>query len=130
MTKQDFYDLYATDPSFVADYHGNLGWTAEQCAEDTCQNLKGLELYKSDFGYIAVKRDDLIERLAGFFIKPDFRNSATKQRFFAIVDELLPRTHIAYIHSGNVKGIKFLASRGQITMSDNITTCIVFRREI
>jgi hypothetical protein len=129
MTKQDLYSMYASDPEFVSTYHGNEGWTVDQCVEDSWDGLKNLELNMYDYGYIAVNRDDLAIRLAGFFIKPEYRNEAIKERFFEDLYNLMPRIFMCFMHSSNYKAIKFLTSKGQITKQDNITTYIVFRQE-
>jgi hypothetical protein len=120
--------MYDTDPEFVSIYHGNSGWTVEQCAEDSWSNIKDLELHMFDFGYIAVNRFDLLDKLAGFFIKPEFRNSEIKARFFKEVNSLLKAPFTACVHSSNVKAVRFLSSVGEITKADNITTYIVFRK--
>ena len=120
--------MYMSDPKFVSNYHGNTSWSAEQCAQDSWDNIKDLELHLYDFGYIAVNRFDLIDRLAGFFIKPGYRNSQVKEQFFNEVYKLLPETFMTCVHSSNIKAIEFLATRGKITRSDNITTYLVFRQ--
>lgn len=122
--------MYATDSEFVSIYHGNIDWTSEQCAEDSWNNIKDLDLHMFDFGYIAINRNDLVDRLAGFFITPEYRNSEIKERFFKEVYSLLPNTFVASVHSSNVKAIRFLASVGEITKADNITTYLVFRRGV
>lgn len=129
MTLDYLTQLYKSDPEFVSIYHGNTDWSAEQCAKDSWENIKDLELYKMDYGYIAINRNDLIPRLAGFFIKPEFRSKHTKERFFNDLKELLPGNFMAIVHSSNIKAIKFLASKGQVTLNDKITTYIVFRQE-
>lgn len=129
MTLDYLIELYKTDPEFVSIYHGNEGWTAEQCAQDSWDNIKDLELYRTNFGYIAVNRNDLIERLAGFFIRPDFRTAETKAEFFSYLRDLMPGNFMAIVHSSNTKAIKFLCLEGEITMNDKITTYIIFRRE-
>ena len=126
MTKVDLMTMYSTDKEFLDNYHGNIGWSLEQCVDDSWNNIKDLELHVYDFGYIAVNRNDVIDRLAGFFITPEFRTQ--KVRFFNEVNKLLEGAFIATLHSSNKKAIKFLATRGQITKSDNITTYIVFRK--
>ncbi len=126
MTKDDLYNMYSTDSEFLSIYHGNTGWSLDQCTEDSWENIKDLELHVYDFGYIAVNRNDTIERLAGFFITPEFR--ADKTRFFNEVSKLFEGAFIATLHSSNKKAIKFLATRGQITKSDDITTYVVFRK--
>lgn len=129
MNKEYLVDLYRTDPDFVSIYHGNEGWTAEQCAEDSWNNIKDLELHKTDYGYIAINRFDIIDRLAGFFIKPAFRNKDIKERFFNDLSELMPNNFMAIVHSSNIKAIKFLSLKGKVTLNDKITTYIVFRQE-
>jgi hypothetical protein len=129
MTLDYLTELYRTDPEFVSVYHGNTGWSAAQCASDSWENIKDLELHKTDYGYIAVNRNDLIDRLAGFFIKPEHRNAQTKDRFFKDLYKLMPNNFLATLHSSNIKAIKFLCLKGNITMNDKITTYIVFRQE-
>lgn len=129
MTLDYLIELYSSDPEFVSIYHGNEGWTADQCARDSWENIKDLELHKTDYGYIAVNRADLITRLGGFFIKPEYRNGEIKDRFFNDLYSLMPKTFMTAVHSSNVKAIKFLCLKGNITMNDKITTYIVFRQE-
>ena len=129
MNKEYLEELYSTDPEFVSIYHGNTGWTAKQCAEDSWNNIKDLELHKTNYGYIAINRSDLIDRLGGFFIKPDFRTEEVKIRFFKDLYELMPNNFLATVHSSNIKAIKFLCLKGKITLDDKITTYIVFRQE-
>lgn len=129
MNQDYLIELYKTDPEFVSIYHGNEGWTAEQCAEDSWEQIKDLELHKTDYGYIAINRKDLIDRLGGFFIKPEYRNSEIKERFFNDLHTLMPKTFITCVHSNNIKAIKFLSLKGQVTLNDKITTYIVFRPE-
>jgi hypothetical protein len=122
-------DLYQSDPEFVSIYHGNNGWTAEQCAIDSWENIKDLELHKTEYGYIAINRNDLLDKLAGFFIKPDCRNSKTFECFFNDLYKLMPRTFTATVHSSNAKAVKFLSSRGKVTLDNKITTYFVFKQE-
>lgn len=129
MTKLDLLNLYSLDNEFVSIYHGNSNWSVEQCVEDSWNGIKDLELHNTEYGYIAINRDDLIIRLAGFFIKPEFRNKAGKALFIADLKRLMPDIFMAYIHSSNKKAIKFLSSIGTITKDDKITTYIVFRQE-
>lgn len=129
MTESYLLELYRSDPEFVSIYHGNEGWSAEQCTIDSWENIKDLELHKTDYGYIAINRFDLLDKLGGFFIKPEYRNEETKERFFNDLYKLIPRTFIASVHSSNIKAIKFLCLKGEITLNDKITTYIVFRQE-
>lgn len=129
MTEDYLLELYRQDPEFVSIYHGNKGWTAEQCAKDSWDNIKGLELHKTEYGYIAINRFDLIDRLGGFFIKPEYRNSEIKERFFKDLKDLFPKPFITCVHSDNIKAINFLCLKGEITLNDKITTYIVFRPE-
>lgn len=129
MTQQDLCEMYLSDPEFVAAYHGNYGWSAEQCAEDSWANIKDLELHMFDFGYIAVNKYDLVDRLAGFFIKPSYRNKEGKAKFLDEIDRLLPKVFVSCIHSSNQKAIRFLTSVCKIVKSDNITTYLVSNRE-
>jgi hypothetical protein len=75
VTKLDLLNLYSLDNEFVSIYHGNNGWSVEQCVEDSWNGIKDLELHNTEYGYIAINRDDLIIRLAGFFIKPVFKKT-------------------------------------------------------
>lgn len=127
MTQRDLLVMYKTDPEFCSIYHGNTGWTPEQCAEDSWSNIKDLEIHKYDFGYIAVNRFDLIDRLGGFFIVPDYRNKAGIAKFRNEIDKLLEGTFLTCVHSGNVKAVKFLSSFCEIVKADNITTYFVRR---
>lgn len=129
MTESYLLELYKTDPEFVSIYHGNDGWSAEQCSKDSWENIKDLELHKTEYGYIAINRFDLLDKLAGFFIKPEYRTEETKERFFNDLYTLMPRTFTACVHSSNIKAIKFLCLKGEITLNDKITTYIVFRQE-
>lgn len=129
MTQDYLLELYKLDPEFVSIYHGNDGWTAEQCTNDSWDNIKDLELHKTEYGYIAINRNDLIDKLGGFFISPEYRNDETKERFFRDLYRLMPNNFIAAVHSSNIKAIKFLCLKGNITMNDKITTYIVFRQE-
>lgn len=129
MTKQDLFDLYSLDAEFVANYHGNTNWSVSDCVEDSWSGIKDLELHKTEYGYIAINRDDLIIRLAGFFIKPEYRNKAGIQLFKTDLVRLMPDIFMAYVHSSNKRAIKFLSSIGKITKDDKITTYIVFRQE-
>lgn len=128
MDCQYLLDLYKTDPEFVSLYHGNTGWTAEDCASDSWENIKDLELHKTDYGYIAINRFDLLDKLAGFFIKPEYRNEDIKERFFNDLYRLMPKTFTACVHSSNIKAIKFLSLKGKVTLNDKITTYVVFRQ--
>lgn len=129
MTKQDLFNLYSSDPEFVSTYHGNTNWSIEDCTNDSWEAIKDLELHITDYGYIAINRNDLIDRLAGFFIAPAYRNKEIKGIFFSDIKKLLPNRFITSIHSSNIKCIRFLSSVGKITKSDNITTHIVFNWE-
>lgn len=127
MTQHDLLVMYESDSEFVSLYHGNQGWSPAQCAEDSWGNLKDLELHVYDFGYIAVNRFDLIDRLGGFFILPDYRNKAGITQFLNEIDKLLPETFLTCVHSSNVKAVKFLSSFCDLVKADNITTYFVRR---
>jgi hypothetical protein len=127
MTKNDLLVMYNADPEFCSIYHGNVDWTPAQCAEDSWDNIKDLELHLYDFGYIAVNRFDLIDRLGGFFIKPDYRNKESITKFLNEIDTLLPGTFLTCVHSSNKKAVKFLSSFCEIVKADNITTYLVRR---
>lgn len=129
ISEEYLVELYKTDPEFVSIYHGNEGWSAEQCAKDSWENIKDLELHRTDYGYIAINRNDFIDRLGGFFIKPDCRTKETKVRFFEDLYALMPNNFMAMVHSSNIKAINFLSLKGQVTLNDKITTYIIFRRE-
>lgn len=129
MDESYLLELYSSDPEFISNYHGNTNWSAEQCAKDSWENIKDLELHKTDFGYIAINRFDLVGRLAGFFIKPEYRTSETKERFFQYLEDLMSGNFMAIVHSSNIKAIKFLSSKGKVTMNTEITTYIVFKQE-
>lgn len=127
MTQYDLLSMYKADPEFCSTYHGNVGWSPAQCAQDSWDNLKDLELHMYDFGYIAVNRFDLIDRLGGFFIIPEYRNKAGVSKFLNEIDSLLPGTFLTCVHSSNTKAIKFLSSFCEIVKADNITTYFVKR---
>ena len=131
MTKQDLFNLYSTDSKFIENYHGNVGWTIDICVEDSWEKLNGHELYLYEFGYFSVDRyGDLIPKLGGFFIKPEFRNNEIKQLLYREICSKMPNIFLSSLNNKS-PGIKFLSNFPGceiITKTDDYTY-FCFRQE-
>lgn len=133
MTKQDLFNLYSTDLNFISTYHGNTGWSIEQCVNDTWNLIKNHELYLYDFGYFSIDRDnDIVPRLEGFFIKPSHRNTENKQLLYREICSRMPGVFLSCLNNQNIKGVKFLMNLPGseiVTITDKYTY-FCFRQEI
>jgi hypothetical protein len=122
MNKDILVDLYSTDPEFIKTYHGMCDMTIETAAEDTWGIIKNAESYVYDFGYFTIdKEQDLVQRLTGFFIKPEFRNKETYERFYSEVCSKTPKYFMSCAHKDNTKVVNFLKRMGgtQINKQSN-----------
>lgn len=132
MTKQDLFNLYSTDPNFISKYHGNVNWSIDMCVEDTWNIIKDNERYLYDFGYFSIDREgDIVPRLVGFFIKPEYRNAENKQLLYKELCSKMPNVFLSGLHNKNIKGIKYLSSLPGseiVTITDNYTY-FCFRQE-
>jgi len=83
MNKEILTELYSLDPQFVAAYHGLSDMSLDDCVNDTWETIKDAKSYVRDFGYFTIDDTlDVVPRLTGFFIKPDYRNKETFNTFY------------------------------------------------
>lgn len=110
MTKQDLFDLYSTDSELIEKWHIRAGEGIETCTNDTWDIIKDHEKYLYDFGYFSIDRDgDIVPRLCGFFIKPNYRNAENKQLLYREICSKMPNIFLSALHNKNIRGIKFLS---------------------
>ena len=133
MNKELLTELYSLDPEFVSTYHGMKGMSVKDCVEDTWETIKNANSYVYDFGYFTIdKEQDLIQRLTGFFIKPEFRNKDTYARFYKEVCSKTPKYFMSCAHKENTKVINFLKKLGgnEINKESNDDMIyLLFKRE-
>lgn len=132
MTKQDLFDLYSTDPELIAKWHIRAGEGIEVCTDDTWEIIKDHEIHLYSWGYFSIDRDsDIVPRLGGFFLKPEFRNVQYKQYFIRELYDKMPGVFLSGLHSKNTRGIKFLEKlpgAEKVTTTDKYTY-FCFRQE-
>lgn len=113
MNKQQLTEFYSLDPNFIATYHGLTDMSIENCVNDTWEIIKDAKSYVHDFGYFTIDDTlDIIPRLTGFFIKPEYRDSATFSVFYTEVCKRTPKYFIATAHKNNIKVVNFLTKLG------------------
>jgi hypothetical protein len=132
MNKQDLFELYLTDPQLINKWHIRAGEGIETCVSDTWDIIKDHELYLYNFGYFSIDRDgDIVPRLGGFFIKPEYRNAENKQLLYMEICSKMPGVFLSGLHNKNTRGIKFLSKLPGseiVTITDNYTY-FCFRQE-
>jgi hypothetical protein len=130
MTKQDLFNFYSSDPELLEKWHIRAGQEITTCVEDTWNIIKSHELYVYDFGYFSVDRSDLVTKLGGFFILPEFRTPEIKQLWYSEVCSKMPSVFTTGLHNKNVRGIKFLNSLPgcQMTKVTDNYTFFIFRQ--
>ncbi len=130
MTKQDLFDFYSTDPELVEKWHILAGEGITTCVEDTWNIIKDHELYMYDFGYFSIDRSDLVTKLGGFFIKPEFRTPEFKDLWYKELCSKMPKFFTTGLHNKNARGIKFLSKlpNCEITKVTDKYTFFVFRQ--
>lgn len=131
MTKQDLFDLYSSDPELVEKWHIRAGEEITTCVEDTWDIIKNHELFLYDFGYFSISREEVVPRLGGFFIKPEFRTNEYKNLWYSELCSKMPKIFLSGLHNKNLRGIKFLQKLPGCEIV-NITdkyTIFIFRQE-
>lgn len=129
MTKDDLYKMYSTaEPEFISNYHGNTGWTLDQCVDDAWNTIKDLELYMYDWGYFSVYRSPISSMLVGFFIYPSYRTQEYKDKFFNEVCSKMPETFYSIIRTTYFRGVKFYSKYGEVCMKNDDYTTFVFKK--
>ena len=113
MNKETLTEFYKTDPQFIATYHGLTDMTLDNCVNDTWEAIKDAKSYIHDFGYFTIDDTlDIIPRLTGFFIKPEYRNKETFNMFYKEVCKQTPKYFMSTAHKDNTKVVKFLNKLG------------------
>lgn len=113
MTKEQLIELYSLDPNFISTYHGLTDMSIEDCANDTWETIKDVKSYTHDFGYFTIDDTlDVIPRLTGFFIKPEYRNKETFTVFYNELCKKMPKYFMSCAHKDNAKVVNFLYKLG------------------
>jgi len=132
MNKELLTELYLTDPNFILNYHGLKDKSLEFCVNDTWETIKNAESYVYDFGYFTKDNTlDIVPRLTGFFIKPEFRNKETFDLFKNEVNSKMPKYFMSCTHKDNTKVNNFLTKLGgkQFHNIENNTYYFIFKQE-
>lgn len=127
MTRHDLHKMYASDPEILSTYHIRAGEGLEVCVDDTWDIISNCDKHLFDWGYFAIDRSDLIPKLSGFFIYPDYRNAEYKQLFYESLCKEMPKTFLSGLHAKNTRGIKFLLKFGNIVTQNEKHVHFVFR---
>jgi hypothetical protein len=117
MTKQDLFELYLSDPELIEKWHFLAGEEITTCVDDTWNIIKDHEIHVYNFGYFSIDRSDLVTKLGGFFIRPEFRTPEIKKLWYKELCSKMPAVFTAGLHNRNVRGIKFLASLPECKMT-------------
>ena len=132
MNKQDLFNLYSMDLELIQEWHIRAGEGIEVCTNDTWEIIKDHELYLYNFGYFSIDRDgDIVPRLGGFFVKPEYRNAENKQLLYREICSKMPGVFLGTLHNKNIRGIKFLSrlpGSEIVTITDKYTY-FCFRQE-
>lgn len=118
--KELLTELYISDPEFVKTYHGLENMSVEDCVKDTLETIENSESYVYDFGYFTIDKNvDIVPRLTGFFIKPDYRSKDIFEVFEKEVRAKMPKYFTAVALKSNEKLNRFFSKmNGQLLNTD------------